>query len=221
MTTESATAWQRTSPTAVIIFLGQMIKALLTHGLPALVPLAAAFASVEGLRLWWLLLAIVPITGLMLVWSVLSYLRFRFRLEDGAVLLRQGVLQHERITIEFERVQNVSITEPFFMRPLGLAVLGIDTAGSKGKEITLAGIRKDVAQAMRGAILESRKTKGRTDDSRASTADESAERLSDDGEHLLIVRNVRQIVRYGLTARGLFWVAIVFGFFAGLGGRRG
>ena len=65
------------------------------------------------------------------------------------ILLRQGVLQHERVTIEFKRVQNVSIHEPFFMRPLGLAVLSIDTAGSQSKEITIGGIRKQLAQTLR------------------------------------------------------------------------
>jgi putative membrane protein len=198
LTADPSAGWQRTSPTAVIIMLGGAIKALATHGAPALVPLAAAFASVEKLKLWWLLLAIPPIAVLMLVWSVLSYLRFQFRLEGGVVLVRRGVLQRERITIEFERVQNVSITEPFFMRPLGLAVLGVDTAGSQNKEITLAGIRKPLAQQMRTAILESRKQAKPVE-----VTDDAAETVDDDGERLLIERSVPQIMRHGLTARGL------------------
>ena len=39
------------------------------------------------------------------------------------------------------------------MRPLGLAVLTIDTAGSQSKEITIGGIRKQLAQTLRASIL--------------------------------------------------------------------
>ena len=123
MPAEAKLDWQRTSPTAVVIFLGRALKALAVHGAPALVPLAATFVTVEALRLVWLALALIPFLLLLSGWSVLSYLRFRFRLGDGLVVLKRGVLQHERVTVEFGRVQNVSIQEPFFMRPLGLAVL--------------------------------------------------------------------------------------------------
>jgi putative membrane protein len=201
--------WQRTSPTAVIIFIGRFVKNVLTHGLPALVPLAATFAAVESLRLYWLALALLPIAGIVLLWSFLSYLRFQFRVDDGLILLRQGVLQRERVTIEFERVQNVSIHEPFYMRPLGLSVLTIDTAGSQAKEIMLGGIRKELAQRLRAAILA---------DARDVREEQRDEPEREPASRLLVERTPRQIARHGLTASGLFWVAIVFGFVAGLGG---
>jgi len=212
MPVDSHRDWQRTSPTAILIFIGRFLKNALTHGLPALVPLAAAFAAVDGLRLIWLAAALLPIAGILLLWSVLSYLRFQYRLDERLILLRQGVLHRERLTVEFERVQNVSIQEPFFMRPLGLAVLSIDTAGSKSKEITLGGIRMDLAQELRAAIL--------ADAGAAQTAPESeatGEPAPAPGVRRLVERTPRQIARYGLTASGLFWVAILVGFVAGLG----
>ena len=209
---ESQSDWQRTSPTAVVLFIGQFAKGVLTHGLPALVPLVATFAAVEGLRLYWLALALLPIAAIVLTWSVLSYLRFQFRLDDRLILVREGILQHQRLTIEFSRVQNVSIHEPFFMRPLGLAVLSIDTAGSQSQEITLRGIRKEVAQELRASILAEAGGRAVADD------DATEEQQSQPAAQLLVERTPRQIARYGLTASGLFWVAIAFGFVAGLGG---
>jgi putative membrane protein len=205
--------WQRTSPVAVIVFLGRFVRQALTQGLPALVPLLAAVAAIESLRWYWALLALLPVAGLVLLGAVLSYLRFQFRLDDRLILLRQGVLKHERLTIEFERVQNVSIQEPFYMRPLGLAVLTIDTAGSRSKELTIGGIRKELAVDLRAAILAGARDSGATAADAAGSDDEASP-----STRLLLERTSRQIARYGLTASGLFWIAIFFGFVAGLGG---
>ncbi|MCP3979416.1 MAG: PH domain-containing protein [bacterium] len=213
MTADPHRDWQRTSPTAVIFFIGRILRNVLTHGLPALAPLVVTFATVESLRLYWLALGLLPIAAGVLLWSVLSYLRFQFRLDDRLILLRRGVLHHERLTIEFKRVQNVSIQEPFYMRPLGLVVLSIDTAGSQSTEITLGGIRNELAQSLRAAILAD------ADGKRAASEGESTDEPQPVAR-LLVERTPRQIARYGLTASGLFWVAIAFGFVAGLGGGR-
>ena len=41
MPVELPSDWQRTSPTAVVIFLGRFARRVATHGLPAIVPLVA------------------------------------------------------------------------------------------------------------------------------------------------------------------------------------
>ena len=77
----------------------------------------------------------------------LRWLRFRFCIVDDKVLVRSGVFHREEISVEFGRIQNISIREPFYMRPFGLALLSIDTAGSGQKEIVLGGIKKSTAIA--------------------------------------------------------------------------
>ena len=46
MTAETTSDWRRTSPTAAVIFFGRAVRAIVVHGAPALVPLAATFAAV-------------------------------------------------------------------------------------------------------------------------------------------------------------------------------
>ncbi|MDX1570148.1 MAG: hypothetical protein R3200_06645, partial [Xanthomonadales bacterium] len=82
--------WSRTSPAAVIIFIGRFLRRVVTDGLPALAPLAAAFATVESLRWYWLALGGLVFCAGLLVWSILSYLRFQFRLGNHQILVRQG-----------------------------------------------------------------------------------------------------------------------------------
>ena len=203
--------WSRTSPAAVIIFIGRFLRRVVTDGLPALAPLAAAFATVESLRWYWLALGGLVFCAGLLVWSILSYLRFQFRLGNHQILVRQGVLLHEQQTVRFERVQNVSIEEPFFMRPMKLAVVTIDTAGSQGKEIILGGIDRDRARRLRETILAESRPGPET------SAETEAEPGESPAEELLVERSPRAIARYGLTAATLLWIAVALGFVASIG----
>lgn len=193
--------WQRTSPTAVVIFMFRFLRRMLTDGLPALAPLAAAFATIESLRWYWLALGLAVFGCGVLVWAILSYLRFQFRLDERTIFVQQGVVHHEHKTVDFGRVQNVTVTRPFYMRPLNLAVLDIDTAGSGGKEITLAGIALPLAERLRATILAD--TDGPTEQEPAETSQQT---------RTLITRDAARIVRYGLTVPVLVWVAVALGF---------
>jgi putative membrane protein len=141
-----------------------------------------------------------------IVFSVLSWLRFRFRIVSDRVLVRSGVFHREELSIEFGRVQNVSIREPFYMRPFGLAVLGIDTAGSTQKEIVLGGIKMDLAIQLRETILSKAKTE---------TDDQEADSKPVVGPTLLLTRGVSDIVIYGLTVNFILWFVIALGAFFG------
>jgi putative membrane protein len=92
------------------------------------------------------------------------------------------------------------------MRPFGLALLSIDTAGSGKKEIVLGGIRKSVALQLRETIL-SRTKAG------APACPEETEDADD--KSLLLSRDVKDIVIYGLTVNVIFWVAVAVGAFFG------
>lgn len=91
------------------------------------------------------------------------------------MLVQRGVLHREALDISFERIQNISIREPFYMRPFGLAVLAVDTAGSSGKEVSLGGVRKDVAEHIRHTIAtQLDRASGGVEDRSVSYAEEFA-----------------------------------------------
>jgi putative membrane protein len=198
--------WHRTSPIAVVFFLFNAARQLATNGLPAIVVVTAAFASGGAARKALMATGLLAFILFSVFWSILSWLRFRFCISDDRVLVRSGVLQREELSVEFNRIQNINIREPFYMRPFGLAVLGIDTAGSSQKEILLGGIKKDLAVQLRETLL-SRAMTGPGDN------DVPAEEFSDPS--LLLSRETRDIVIYGLTVNFILWVAIALGAFFG------
>jgi len=192
--------WQRISPLAVVFFIGAFVRNMLTHGLPAVVVAFAAFISADAVIRDWTIRSALVVAAAGLGIAVLQYLRFRFCINDGHILVRSGVLHREELDIEFNRVQNVTIKEPFYMRPVGLAVLSIDTAGSKSKEVNLAGVERKLAMEMRTTILAGVE---------AETATVADRKESLPGLLLALAR--RDIVIYGLTANFLLWVALAIG----------
>lgn len=205
---ETNEQWLRISPLAVIFFILNIAQKALTQGLPALVVAIAWVASAEDYQLYWILrgAALLAIVGI--AFSILSYLRFRYRINDDRILLRQGVLHREELDIEFSRVQNITIKEPFYMRPLGLGVLSIDTAGSGAKEISIAGIQHDLALELRDQIL------GAARPEPAETADQL---VNHEEPRLLVALSRHDVLIYGLTANFMLWVAIAIGAIFGAG----
>ncbi len=204
-------SWRRTSPVAVVFYLIRALKFLVTDGLAMLAPAVAWFATVSGgMKIWafaWL--GLIVVGGA--IWAVMTYLRFRYRITDNQVLVRRGVLTREQLNIDFDRIQDTSIDEPFYVRPFGLAVLKLDTAGSAKKEIALAGIRIEMANEIRQTLLAFQPHQTATV---ASTEGLDTD-IAPVGAKPLLVRSTRQIVRYGMTSNGLLWVAIMFGVMAG------
>ena len=199
---EVKTEWLRISPLAVIFFALSAAKKALTQGLPMLVVVFAWLASAEGYQRYWLIRGGALLAVIGIAFAILGYLRFRYRISDDRILLRQGVVQREEMDIDFHRVQNITIKEPFYMRPMGLSVLSIDTAGSGAKEISIAGIQRELALELRDQILGATKPE---------TTASPEQQVNTGKPRLLLALNRRDVLIYGLTANFMLWVAIAIG----------
>jgi putative membrane protein len=200
--TPADSEWHRTSPVAVLFILLRTARQVVVNSLPAVVIVAAAFASGGSGRKALMVGGAILLLVLGVVGAVLSWLRFRFRIAGDRVLVRSGVLKREELTVEFGRIQNVNVREPFYMRPFGLVVLGIDTAGSNQKEILLGGIPKKGALQIRETILSADRTAQDADDPSGAPGEDAS---------LLLSRDTGDIAIYGLTANFILWFLIAIG----------
>jgi len=203
---DSSRNWQRTSPVAVLFFLLNAGRKLGTNGLPAVAVIVAAFASGGETRKAWMLAGLLLAGVISVIGSTLAWLRFRFCIVEDRVLVRSGVLHREELSVEFGRIQNISIREPVYMRPFGLALLSIDTAGSGQKEIVLGGIRKKTAIELRETIIAK---------SDPIAADKVVTHSALPDKSLLLSRSPKDIIIYGLTVNFVLWVMIAVGAFFG------
>ncbi len=210
--------WRRVSPTALMDFVVVMIRHGILQALPAFAVLAYSAATSDKLELRFVLGLAVLAVLLMLAWSLFSYLRFGYRLRSTRIEVRKGVLHRQVLDVDFDRIQNVSVHEPFYMRPFGMAVIGIDTAGSSGKEIRLPGIALGPAREMRERLVSDARS-ARLEDSDAPEAIDGQEAAAPRGgaPEVLLQLSRKDVVIAGLTANFMLWAAIAIGTVMGSG----
>lgn len=115
--------------------------------------LPQALASHPG----WLLAAVGAVTGIIGITVLINWIQWRaigYRIDDGAVYMRQGVISRQQRKARLDRVQSIDINQPLLARLLGLAVLRFDVAGGKNASVTISYITKKKAEALRTAMLD-------------------------------------------------------------------
>ena len=207
-----ASDWRRISPLAVLDMAVTAVKQGAIQALPGLFVLFATAASSDRVEVTWVARALIALGVVGIGWAFLSYLRFGYRVNGARIEVRKGVLHRQTLNVDFDRIQNVSVLEPFYLRPFGQAVVSIDTAGSSGKEIRLPGLLIADAQALRQQLVNA-----------AAAAElpsgETAEiEANEDARGEVLVQLTRKdVVIAGLTANFMLWAAIAIGTFFGSG----
>ena len=206
-------AWQRTSPFAIVFFVGKTVKTFARN----LVQLIATFGALAILveRNSYLILAI-PVSILVIVAvGVLQYWFFRFRIEDDRILIRQGFLKKTALDLPFDRIQGINVERSLINRVLGLVTISLDTAGSMAAEGQLPSVSTELADALRRRVEVGLQDQASdtfaTDRDLPGTAVEAATAArSDRGGSLgavLLKLTAGDIVRIGLANRNILVAA--------------
>ena len=140
--------WQRLDPRMLLVL---PIRELVRF-LPALIALLVA-GTASGGAPWQLLGVLLPVAL-----GVLRYLTTRYRIADGRVELRRGLLSRTVTSTPLDRVRTVDLTASLTHRVLGLTTLRIGTglaasARSDGDALDLDGLPVERARALRAALL--------------------------------------------------------------------
>jgi putative membrane protein len=135
----------RLHPLAVVVLARRVVGAGI---LPVLVLVVSG-----GVRV------IVPLllgAGAVLAYAVLAWSRFRYRVAEGRLELRSGVLSRSVRTIPLDRVRGVVVTAPFVHRLLGLVKVEVEAAAGGGSkaELSLPAVSVAQADALRKVLLE-------------------------------------------------------------------
>ena len=144
--------WQRTSPLAILFFLGSVLKAVAKNATQIIAPMAAFFVAFGGDTQTKILIVAVGFTLITLTVSVLRYLFFRFRIAEDAVLIREGIVNRKQLDIKFRRIQGINTEQSFIYRFFDLVTVSFDTAGSAGSEGSLPAVSTRFSDALRETI---------------------------------------------------------------------
>ncbi|MQW75900.1 PH domain-containing protein [Nocardioides sp. dk4132] len=141
--------WQRLDRRMLLVNpLQELVKFL-----PALLGLLVAGTAIGG-RGWQLLAVAVPV-----LLGVVRYLTTRFRVAEGRVELRRGLLNRRTLAVPVDRVRTVDLTAGPVHRLLGLVTVRIGTGTASSREedaLDLDGLPGATARTLRAALLRAR-----------------------------------------------------------------
>ena len=144
--------WQRTSPFAILFFIGKIIRIIAQNAWQTIAPLAVYVSVSQENLVTSLIIGGIAIAILIAVGSVLSWLFFRYQILADSVLIRSGVLQKKQLDIKFDRIQGVNTKQNPIYRYLNLVTVEFETAGSAGSEGNLPAVTKEFANDLRDQI---------------------------------------------------------------------
>ncbi len=145
----------------------------------------------------WLLLALIPYTLL----SVARYVSFRYRFDEGEMVIRTGVLFRNERHVPYTRIQNLEATENLLHRLGGVVEVRLDTGGGREPEATMRVLAKGAFEEMQRRVFEERRAATPRDDAVAA-----------EPSRTLLALPSRELVLYGLIEnRGLVIVGAALG----------
>jgi len=159
-----------------------------------LVALSAA-ASKGGWMVMAGVAALVLIGAASVTW--LRWRSFTYRIADAELVIADGILNRNRRSIPFERIQDVSIDQKLLARIFGLARVRIETGGGEADEASLDSVSLAEAARLR-AVLRGRE---------AAVADATGQAPT---RQPVFAMDRRRVLTMGLFGFSLVWVSLLF-----------
>lgn len=106
----------------------------------------------------------------LLIWGVISWLRFEFRVEEGELQIQQGVIVRKKLYLTSDRIQVIDISAGVIQRLFGLVAVEVKTAGSSSKEAKINAISRSKAEELKSLLRKDVKREtDRAEDNKQST----------------------------------------------------
>lgn len=146
-------SFQRVSLVTLLYFFTRSIFQFVRQASNLLPVAVLFFAAGEQVRQIIILVTLVGLPVGLLTHTFLSWWYFKFQVSDHSLHIRDGIIKRKQLTLDFERIQQADVREPWYFRPFKLAILGVESAGSDSKEVELAGLPVTKAYQLKDQML--------------------------------------------------------------------
>lgn len=202
MPTSDLTNWQRLHPAMLLFGLGQNI---VRNIFPFLV---AGYVSKGNFSMFMFL--IIGLVMLNLVFLVVRFFSYRYRVEEGKLVIHEGILSRNLRSIPAKRIHNINTSQHLVARMLGVVRLDIETAGGGEAEASLPTISQTAAKAIQEFVRREKAVAAPVQES----SEETGEPVSDAApapppSQLLHKMTLKQVFLAGATSNRVG--AIAFG----------
>lgn len=100
------------------------------------------------ITLYWIIGTIL----VLLVWGVLNWMRFSYKVENGELVVFQGVFVRKQLYLGSDRIQVIDISAGLVQRLFKLVAVEVKTAGSTSKEAKLSAVSRQEAEHLKEAL---------------------------------------------------------------------
>ncbi|MFT7561866.1 MAG: putative membrane protein [Flavobacteriales bacterium] len=188
--------WQRCSPISIVYFLLRTLKSLVN-----LWPAMAGVVFVEDFRALIFSHGLPVLFILVTVTSILNYWFFTFQYDEKGVRLKTGFFHKKRLSLQFDRVQEINLNQAIYYRPFSLWSASLDTAGSKDKEIVLPAINQICAEELKALHLSHKRDVTETEKEKVQAEDTRS-------DYYLKI-DIANLIRYGLMNNSMIYLMII------------
>jgi len=159
-TSEKEPVWYRLHPTMMLFRMGRALPNLT-------LVFWSAFNGFRKESLVWLALAFffMCLTMLGMVWRYISY---RYALNDGHIVIHEGILSKKMRRIPVRRIHNINTSQGLFARIFRVMRLDIETAGGGSAEASMEALTAEAVNRIREYV---RREKGRDQESASAESD--------------------------------------------------
>ncbi|GIU05453.1 MULTISPECIES: PH domain-containing protein [unclassified Shewanella] len=204
--THKFTDWSSLSAWSIISFTLLTTRQLLSSGY-ALIPVIYTGWQ-QGFSSPWVIIAILAVVGLIFVFSVLQWLKFRFKIETDKLNIRHGIVFKKADELPFSKIQNVRLEQPLYFRPMGLYRLVVETAGSKGNEAELSALAYKDALALKKQLMAEHDAHTLQNEHSSSP---SQDQHTSKQVSTISRKDLKQLVLFGLYQNNAIWLAVILG----------
>lgn len=135
---------KRLHPIVIVLTIGKRLKEFIF----SFIALFFIWNKGDGGKLLLVGVSIIGVFGIIFS-SILSWLRYTYRLESNELRIEYGVFVRKKRYIPLERIQSIDISEGILQRLCGMVKVQIETAGGSGNdkaEAVLSAISKEEAR---------------------------------------------------------------------------
>ena len=150
----SQTPWRSLHPASLVVNLIPQAWRVARGMWPLLLIIVIQGRSAPGLGAN--LLALLVFLGLSVSNTVLHFLTLRYRVHEGRLQIRSGLLMRRDRSLDPARIQNISLQQNLFHKAAGLVELHIETAADASTDGLLSALSVGEARALKDALEQAR-----------------------------------------------------------------
>jgi len=108
--------------------------------------------SIGSLQTYFFIVVGLLLVG-ALIRAVLLFINFRFKVTDNDFVLHKGIINKSRISIPFDKIQNINFKQNLVQQIINVVEVEIETAGDKSVEIAITALSREKAKALKNLLL--------------------------------------------------------------------